>query len=125
MPAAPLHPCSKPGCSALVRGQPRCEKHTVQQRKEADCKRLSSTERGYDSGWIKVRNAKRAADPLCERCLANGIVRVLDVVHHKDRNRANRNWENLESLCLDHHDAEHKGERFGNNKRWQRGEGDF
>ena len=60
---------------------------------------------------------------LCERCLARGLIRQGDEVHHKIRltpeniNDPNisLNWENLELLCKTCHDEE----RERREKRWK------
>ena len=57
---------------------------------------------------------------LCERCLARGLIRQGDEVHHKIRltpeniNDPNisLNWENLEMLCKDCHEKEHDRRRW-------------
>ena len=115
MPDAPRHPCSQPGCHVLVRGQSRCDKHMAQQKKEADGRRLSAAERGYDGHWKKIRDAKLAHDPLCERCRTKGFVVRAALVHHRDRNARNNphDGSNHESLCWACHEEEHKGDIFG------------
>ena len=57
---------------------------------------------------------------LCERCLARGLIRQGDEVHHKIRltpeniNDPNisLNWENLEMLCKECHEKEHDRRRW-------------
>lgn len=57
---------------------------------------------------------------LCERCLAKGIYKAAEVVHHKikltpalaQRPDIALNWDNLEALCRDCHEKEH-----GRNRR--------
>ncbi|MDR0957699.1 MAG: HNH endonuclease [Clostridiales bacterium] len=54
---------------------------------------------------------------LCERCLKSGKVTVAKIVHHKEYLTAKNinnfsvslNWDNLESLCQECHNAEHQG----------------
>ena len=91
----------------------RCEAHTKQQRKRYDESRLSAPERGYDHRWHKIRNYKLGINPLCERCKITPRVIPAALVHHKDRNPKNNRMNNLESLCVECHNAEHKGERWG------------
>ena len=65
-----------------------------------------------DAYWSKKKG-------LCERCLANGIVRQGEQVHHKKRLTLNNindprittNENNLELLCSECHEKEHKGDR--------------
>ena len=110
MPVKPPKPCKKAGCNRLTTASDGyCEKHTGLDKKQADERRGSAVERGYDGKWHKIRNQKLKADPFCERCTRTVIA---DLVHHKDHNPKNNEWENLESLCQEHHDEEHKDERW-------------
>jgi hypothetical protein len=61
----------------------------------------------------RAREHKADLNPLCERCEAKGIIRLMNVVHHKDQNEFNNLDENLESLCTPCHEAIHKNCRFG------------
>ena len=72
------------------------------------------------NAWRKCRNdywQKRKG--LCERCLAKGIIKHGDQVHHKKRLTLNNindpkvslNEDNLELLCAECHEEEHKGNR--------------
>lgn len=110
-PFKPKKPCSKPGCPRLTDGG-RCEQHKKQAEKEYEQSRGTAAERGYDATWARVRLMKMNADPLCERCLLNGRDVAAILVHHKDRNSMNNREDNLESLCRDCHDEEHKQERW-------------
>jgi 5-methylcytosine-specific restriction endonuclease McrA len=68
-------------------------------------------DRGYDETWLKVRAAKLAADPLCERCRKAGRTVAAEQVHHKDHDVANNADGNLESLCFACHQQHHAQER--------------
>ena len=73
----------------------------------------------YNSrAWKTTRHAyKQSKRNLCERCLANGIIRPADVVHHKipltEENIKNLDlalgWDNLQALCTDCHALVHSG----------------
>ena len=98
----------------------------------------------YDSeAWRECRKAyRKSVGGLCERCLAKGIVRAADVVHHKivltpenvKRPEVTMAWENLEALCHDCHNELHgegtreavrravSARRNGRRKRWKVGE---
>ena len=63
--------------------------------------------------WRELRNRKVAANPLCERCLQQGVRTSTRVVHHiipiesgkteqQCRELAFR-WSNLQSLCFQCH----------------------
>ena len=56
---------------------------------------------------------KLAEDPLCERCLGDHLTVPPIMEHHKDRNQRNNESENKESLCVMHHEDEHREERWG------------
>ena len=76
--------------------------------------------------WKLLRNAKRLANPLCERCLEmgkaagvkKGWVRPVQVIHHKIPIETARNfeemkaiafrWDNLQSLCFKCHSEIHE-----------------
>ncbi len=112
MPSRVPQPCRKPGCRKLSKdGSGWCEIHKNNDKKQADAKRGTATERGYDWQWQKIRKQKLKMNPLCERCSKS---RPAELVHHKDRNSKNNEWENLESLCQSCHEIEHKDERFVN-----------
>lgn len=114
MPTAPKRQCLAPGCGALVDAG-RCERH-----------KLPSDARGtrtkkYDlRAWRDgIRPAKLRADPLCENCLKDGVIRNAHHVDHVDGNSDNDAWDNLQSLCHSCHSAKtvrHDG-GFGHRKK--------
>lgn len=113
MPIRPQHKCRYPGCIALTRVT-YCEKHyhiKQEQIKAAQERygkeRGTSTQRGYGSRHATNRDRLLKEKPLCERCKANGIVRVSMVYHHKDHNQFNTSDENKEALCFECHEIEH------------------
>ena len=113
MPKAPARPCKKPGCNKLTRNKDGfCDDHPNWYQKQNDERRGTANERGYDAEWRRIRRRKLQEAPLCERCQSKGEIRPAVLVHHKDRDSRNRDWVNLESLCKDCHDEEHKGERW-------------
>lgn len=70
--------------------------------------------------WRQCRNAYWSKHKgLCERCLQLGNIRQGEQVHHKVRLNARNindpkiatNDDNLELLCRECHEAEHKGDR--------------
>jgi 5-methylcytosine-specific restriction protein A len=110
MSKAPPRPCRKPGCRKLSKdGSGWCEEHRGADKKQADVRRGTATERGYDWQWQKARKWKLRESPLCERCIKP---RPAELVHHRDRNPRNNAQENLESLCQYCHEIEHKDERW-------------
>jgi 5-methylcytosine-specific restriction protein A len=83
--------------------------------REYDKERDQTEERQFihSTIWRKIRDAKLARDPLCEKCLKRGIDRAAIIVHHKDGNELNNMDENLESLCNLCHEEKHKEDRWG------------
>lgn len=84
-------------------------------RKEYDKDRKPAHKRGYDSAWQKVRNLKLRLNPLCERCEKEGKIIMAEMVHHIipiDQGGARLGMENLESLCYNCHNKEHKGNNY-------------
>lgn len=75
--------------------------------------RKSSSQRGYDKHWQKVRFLKLSLNPLCEECEKAGIVRGATMVHHivpiSEDSVIRLDMTNLMSLCEPCHDAKHSG----------------
>ena len=68
--------------------------------------------------WRALRQQKLEANPLCELCEAEGLVRSAQCIHHivpiesgrteaECRELAFR-WTNLQSLCREHHNEVHR-----------------
>lgn len=90
----------------------------------------------YDStAWRSCREAyRKSVGGLCELCLAKGMIRAADVVHHKilltpeniKRPEITMNFDNLEALChachAERHPEEHRKVneklRKRSKKRW-------
>lgn len=78
---------------------------------ERDWRRLYHTKR-----WKALREDRLNAQPLCERCLASGIVEPATVVHHPTPHRGNVDlfWAGpFENLCKPHHDSHGQLEDHG------------
>lgn len=107
-------PCLQPGCPTLVRNAIRCATHQQQWATKHDAadriRRGSARDRGYDGTWERVRRMKLRANPLCERCGAEGITRTADLVHHVvplNDGGARLDMANLKSVCTPCHALEH------------------
>ena len=68
--------------------------------------------------WINTRKAyAKSVGNVCERCLKKGLIKPVRIVHHKvyltpdniDDPSVSLNWDNLEALCRECHEAEHRG----------------
>ena len=78
-------------------------------------KRPSSTQRGYDRRWQKLRAAKLDADPMCQlQTLCEGDPAT--EVDHSDRisqGGDRLDWDNLQSACKRCHSAKTMSEVRG------------
>jgi len=96
-----------PGCPELVEGS-RCDRHNRDQRREADIRRGSSSQRGYGAAWRKARARYLRAHPFCCECRKEGRIEVATVVDHIVPHRGDpaRFWDerNWQPLCKPHHD---------------------
>lgn len=81
--------------------------------KDSDYKRLIGTAR-----WQRLRHAVLNAQPLCERCKAEGLVTAATEVHHRrpveygtnfdEKRRLMYDTDNLQALCHTCHVEVHK-----------------
>ncbi len=101
-PFKPSAPCHYPGCPNLSTYRGYCDKH----RQINDRERGNNKDRGYGDIWPEIRVHKLNINPLCERCLKQGLTVIATQVHHKDGDVWNRSEENLESLCAPCHSKE-------------------
>lgn len=121
MPSKCAHFCNHPGCNELTTHR-YCDKHTQEHEAEQkkanaryDKERGSSTSRGYDELWRKVRLSYLKAHPLCELCDKEGKITPAVLVHHIkpiDEGGDRLRRENLQALCNDHHEGIHGKDRF-------------
>lgn len=97
--------CVEPGCRQKVeRG--RCRTHTLQHEATDRRTRGTSTERGYDSRWRRVRKRKLRTDPLCEPCMKRDRTTAATEVDHitpLSSGGARLEWSNLQSICRSCH----------------------
>ena len=118
MPATTPRTCPTFGCDGLWNGKrcTRCDRRPPKHGWQSDKWRGTSTQRGYDARWTRLRNAKARHDPLCESCLEEGLAVPMTSVDHvipfKGRHDPLRlDWDNLQSLCEDCHKAKTVRER--------------
>lgn len=105
MPTKPKHPCSHPGCPALVEsGKKYCPVH-IKLHPEYT---RSASRRGYDARWQKASKQFLQAHPLCAKCLVDGRYTKATVVDHIIPHRGDKTlfWDvsNWQSLCKRCHD---------------------
>jgi 5-methylcytosine-specific restriction enzyme A len=97
MPCRPKQPCRHPSCPELVEAG-FCDTH-----KAVQPQRGTSSERGYDYRWQKVRLLVLRRDKyLCQHCLRQGVITVATDVDHiiaLSRGGARLDPANLQSLC--------------------------
>jgi 5-methylcytosine-specific restriction protein A len=124
MPWKPKHNCTFPGCTTLVEsGQSRCQKHAIALRAQYDKRRGTSTERGYDARWRKLRLWFLNTHPLCAECGRKGILTAASVVDHVIPHKGDQqllyDQNNLQSLCVSCHSRKTAAEdgSFGNARR--------
>lgn len=101
--------CTYPGCGRKTDGG-RCELHN---KREKDT-RPSSSVRGYDRQWRKLRNKFIKQNPLCAHCLpkvvpAQHVDHIVPFSGKSDPLRLD--WKNLQSLCQACHTRKTKAEQ--------------
>ena len=107
--------------SATTRPKTFCDKLRDLRPKTRE-RRPSSTQRGYDRLWYKVRNRFKKANPLCRLCKLAGRIVPASVVDHRvpiSEGGARLDPANLQSLCKPCHDHKTATEDggFGRPKR--------
>ena len=105
MPTSPAHACRNLGCPGLVRGGVCSECGKAPAAIGAvlyDRARGSSSARGYDRHWSRVRLAHLRSEPLCRICASYGNVTAAELVDHIqpiNDGGAVLDDANLQSLC--------------------------
>lgn len=95
-----------------------------QAKKQQDARRGSSTARGYDADWRRLRSAFLSKHPLCLFCEGIGCITEASVVDHvisfTERPELRLEWSNLRSLCKQCHDRRTAREQAfgGKGSRW-------
>ncbi len=100
MPYKPRPGCRYPGCpNKAEKGSNYCSKHKVQIKDTSP----TSTARGYNYHWQKVRRMFLNRNPLCAECLKKGIMTPATVVDHIELHKGEYekfwNEDNMQSLC--------------------------
>jgi 5-methylcytosine-specific restriction protein A len=112
MPMLPKQPCRVAGCPVLGH----CAKHArpvvvVQQEKPRlyDDRRGSSTARGYDRQWRKLRADFLKRFPICRLCMRAKAV-LVDHIRPKVQGGTDAEY-NLQALCMRCHNIKTGMER--------------
>lgn len=108
MPTAPIGTCSWPTCPART-DRRFCPTHAT----ETERARGSSTARGYDRAWQRLRRAKIAANPICEVAGCSQATTEVDHIRPIARGGERLVWANLQSMCKPHHSAKTMREQRG------------
>ena len=119
-PTRPLYACTVPMCPNRSVKPGRCAVHQQQRRQQSDSERGTSSERGYDAEWRRVRARHLHDYPWCVMCEAKGVMTEATEVDHvlelaKGGTHAK---ENLRSMCHSHHSQRTARESggFGNRR---------
>jgi len=80
------------------------------------------------STWRKLRLLYLSENPLCEKCIKKDKITPATQVHHiipidegnsiSEKKTLGYNWDNLEALCEECHQAEHKKRHKVNLIQW-------
>ena len=82
MPKKPKHPCAYPGCPNLTDNQ-YCPQHEKIARQQFDkYQRNPHVNKTYGRAWKRIRDRYASEHPLCEMCLKEGRVTLMEEVHH-------------------------------------------
>ena len=109
MPRKPKRPCAYPGCPNLTERQ-YCPNHEKTARRQYDRnQRDPHVNKTYGRAWKRIRDRYASEHPLCEMCLAEGRVTLMDEVHHilPVARGGRHNKGNLMSLCRSCHNKIH------------------
>ncbi len=100
MPYKPARPCKYPGCPQLTH-KSFCLQHSAVYQQ----KRGSSSKRGYDHRWRKIRKMYLSGNLLCVECLKKGLLVEATEVHHiiPIMNGGTNDYSNLMALCKSCH----------------------
>ncbi|HTE37526.1 MAG TPA: HNH endonuclease signature motif containing protein [Reyranella sp.] len=75
-----------------------------QRKREYDRNRPSSTDRGYDVAWRKLRAVFIKQHPVCQRVGCNAASIDADhILSVRDHPELRLEWSNLRALCRSHH----------------------
>lgn len=123
MPRLAKRPCCHRGCPTLVdpggKGRGYCTTHAAERQAERnqriDAQRGTSSQRGYDARWRRIRAMHLRQYPLCVDCQAAGQTTAANEVDHiiPLAQGGTHHAENLQSLCKSHHSKKTVAQSLG------------
>jgi 5-methylcytosine-specific restriction endonuclease McrA len=116
-------PCRHPGCQQLIDNPGYCDTHKPLYTFKGIEARHPYQHLYNSSRWKKLRAAKLSETPLCELCSKENRITVANIVDHIKAHQGDLSlfysYDNLQSLCSDHHSSkiskemnEYKGNRI-------------
>ena len=120
MPSKPKKPCSYPNCPKLTYGR-YCEEHQrLENKRYEKYGRQYAIHQRYGRAWQRIRENYVKTHPYCELCFQDGIMKLVEEVHHKVplSKGGTHDTENLISLCKSCHSKIHAkdGSRWNKKK---------
>lgn len=111
MPYAPRRGCAYGNCKELaVSGSQYCEEHKkLVDRQYNRYTRTDEVKKKYGRKWKRIRDRYAREHPLCEKCLEDGKVTLVEEVHHiiPVSQGGTHDRDNLMSLCRSCHTKVH------------------
>jgi 5-methylcytosine-specific restriction enzyme A len=98
MPQLPPRMCAEPGCVEMATEGGRCGRH----RREMDLRRGKTAARGYDAAHRRLREARLAANPICQirtHCQGAVATEMDHIVPIEEAPELRLVWENTQSAC--------------------------
>lgn len=108
--------CTKSGCKTLIDvSESRCDKHQRAKRGERVTGQFKRDANYYTNRWKALSANQKRKQPLCENCLAIGLVREGRIADHikeaRDKPELFWNPDNLQTLCWSCHTIKTNKER--------------
>lgn len=122
MPDSAPSPCTYPSCGVLVQDGSRCDRHPYERTRT---KQAAQWLKPYKTvRWQTLREWQLNEHPLCADCMAVRMTTAATVVDHVIPHKGDLQLffdkDNLQSLCVRHHNRKTAREDggFGNVKRF-------
>lgn len=102
-PLAAVPLCSTPMCDQHAIRRGRCQAHMTDEYLRQERQRGSSTARGYDVTWRRLRAWVLLREPLCRTC--GDVAREVDHIRPLAQGGARLDVRNVQPLCRECHAA--------------------